>query len=234
MRATFQRELYSYFNTPIAYIYLAVFYFFSGFYFAGYCLMQNSSELSEVFSSMFTICVFIIPLLTMRLMSEDRKNKTDQLLLTAPVSLLSMVMGKFLAAFALLLTGTVSMLLYGVFFSFLGLNSWPLILGHIAGILLLGAALIAMGMFISSVTENQIIAAVGSVAVGLFLIMADSAASMLQNGLLKEVLAAISFNTHYTKFTQGILYVPDMIFFLSIMMVFIMLTVRGFEQRRWR
>ena len=234
MKATFQRELYCYFNTSIAYIYLAVFYFFSGFYFAGYCLMQNSSELSEVFSSMFTICVFIIPLLTMRLMSEDRKNKTDQLFLTAPVSLLSIIMGKFLAAFVLLLIGTVSMLLYGVLFSFLGVNSWSLILGHIAGILLLGAALIAMGMFISSVTENQIIAAVGSVAAGLLLIMADSAAAMLQSGFLKKTLKVISFNTHYTRFIQGILYVPDIVFFLSIMAVFIMLTVRGFEQRRWR
>lgn len=234
MRATFQRELYSYFNTPIAYIYLAVFYFFSGFYFAGYCLMQNSSELSNVFSSMFTICVFIIPLLTMRLMSEERKNKTDQLLLTAPVSITSLVIGKFLAAFSILIIGTVSMLLYGVLFNYLGLNSWPLIIGHIVGILLLGAALVAMGMFISSITENQIIAAVGSVAVGLFLIMADSAASMLQSGLLKNILITISFNTHYTRFTQGILYMPDIVFFLSVMAVFIMLTVRGFEQRRWR
>lgn len=234
MKAIFSREMRGYFTTPIGYIFLSVFYFFAGFYFARGNLLQNSSNLTGVFSNLFTICIFLIPLLTMRLLSEDRKNKTDQLTLTAPVSLFALVMGKFLAAFAVFAAGTSALLLQGLLLAYLGCANWSMIVGHLTGLLLLGSALISIGMFISSLTENQIVAAVGGIAAGLFLIMADSAASMVQGPAAKMILTLLSFNRHYTKFTQSILNLPDVIFFLSVTAVFVFFTIRTFERRRWR
>lgn len=148
MGAIYRREMRSYFTTPVGYIFLAVFFFFSGFYFSRCCLYENTSDLTEVFSSMFTICVFLIPLLTMRLLSEERKNKTDQLALTAPVSLLGLALGKFLAALSIFATGLSVALLYGLFFAYLGVANWSVIIGYMVGLLLLGASLTAIGMYI--------------------------------------------------------------------------------------
>lgn len=234
MGAIYRREMGNYFTTPVGYIFLAVFFFFSGFYFAGRCLLENTSDLSEVFSSMFTICVFLIPLLTMRLMSEERRNRTDQLLLTAPVGLLGLVMGKYLAALTIFAMGTEEMLLFGVLLAFLGAADWAMLAGHIAGLLLLGAALTSMGMLISALTESQVVAAVGSIAAGLLLIMANAAASMLREGVFRRILRGLSFSSHYVRFTQGIFDLPDAVFFLSAAAACVFLTIRVFERRRWR
>lgn len=234
MGAIYRREMGNYFTTPVGYIFLAVFFFFSGFYFAGRCLLENTSDLSEVFSSMFIICVFLIPLLTMRLMSEERRNRTDQLLLTAPVGLLGLVMGKYLAALSIYAMGTGAMPLFGVLLTALGAADWAMMLAHMAGLLLLGAALTATGMLISALTESQVAAAVGSIAAGLLLIMANAAASMLQDGIPRRILRSLAFGSHYVRFTQGIVDLPDAVFFLSVAAVCIFLTIRVFERRRWR
>ena len=218
MGAIYRREMRSYFTTPVGYIFLAVFFFFSGFYFSRCCLYENTSDLTEVFSSMFTICVFLIPLLTMRLLSEERKNKTDQLALTAPVSLLGLALGKFLAALSIFATGLSVALLYGLFFAYLGVANWSVIIG----------------MYISSVTENQVVAAVGAISAGLLLIMADAAASMLQSGMLRNLLNTISFRSHYFRFTKGIISLEDAVFFVSVAALFVFATIRTFERRRWR
>ena len=234
MIAILKRELRGYFTTPIGYIYLGVFYFFASFYFAATSLIGNSTDISYVFLNLFSICIFLIPLLTMRLLSEDRRNKTDQLLLTAPVGLFGLVMGKFLAAFLIFAAGAGITLLFGMTVSALGQADWPVITGNLIGLLLLGAALVAIGLFISALTENQVIAAVGSFAAGLALMMTDAMASMVQSPLLKSMLSAISFNGHYMKFTQGMLDLADIVFFLSIVAVFLFFTIRAFERRRWR
>ena len=114
MFAIFRRELRSYFTSPIAYIYIAVFYALASFYFFGTALLSNSTNLSYVFSYLFTISMFLIPILTMRLLSEDKKYKTDQALLTAPISLLSLVLGKYLAALFVYFIGIAITLVFGV------------------------------------------------------------------------------------------------------------------------
>lgn len=234
MGAIYQREMQSFFFTPTGYIFLAVFYFFCGFYFAGYSLKQNTSDLSEVFSSMFTICVFLIPLLTMRMLSEEKKNKTNQLILTAPVSLWGLVFGKYFAALSIFGLGASIMILFGIVFTALGTVNWILILGHMIGLLLLGASLIAIGMFISVLTENQIIAAVGAIASGVFLVMADVAASMLPEGILRRMLDAISFTGHYSGFTRGLINLEDVVFFLSAVVFFNFATIMSLDRSRWK
>ena len=113
MFAIFKRELKAYFTSPLGYVFLAIFYAFSGLFFYIFSLSVGSTDISSVFLMMFIVLMVFVPLLTMRLLSEDKKQKTDQLILTAPVSLLSIVMGKFLAAYAIFAIGVAVMPVYG-------------------------------------------------------------------------------------------------------------------------
>lgn len=233
MSAVFRRELRNYFSSPIAYIYLAVFYALSSYFFFGTTLIQNSTNLSYVFSNLFTISIFMIPILTMRLLSEDKKYKTDQALLTAPVSLLSIVMGKYLAAVMVYLIGISITLLFAVIIAVFATPDWAVIFGHFIGTFLLGSAMIAIGTFISSLTENQVIAAIGGFAVGFVLMLVDSLSSIISSTFWQNVVEGISFTARYQSFTVGVLDFADVIFFVSVCVAFIFFTVRVIEKRRW-
>lgn len=232
MFAVLKRELSAYFSSPIGYIYLAVFYVFSGYFFFG-VLYSNTTSLSNVFNGMFTIIMLLIPILTMRLMSEDLKNKTDQALLTAPISLLSLVLGKFLSALIVYCLGVAITLVYAVVIATFAPPDWTVVFGNVLGMLLLGAALIAIGMFISALTENQVIAAVGGFAVGFSLILVNSLSSLISTEWLKKFVSGLSFMERYDEFTNGILDISNIFFFISICAVFVFFTVRVFEKRRW-
>ena len=232
MFSILKRELSAYFSSPIGYIYLAVFYVFSGYFFFG-VLYSNTTSLSSVFNGMFTIIMLLIPILTMRLMSEDLKNKTDQALLTAPINLLSLVMGKFLSALIVYCLGVAITLVYAVIIATFAAPDWTVVFGNVLGMLLLGAALIAIGMFISALTENQVIAAVGGFAVGFSLILVNSLSSLVSTQWLSKFISGLSFMERYDEFTNGILDISNVFFFISICAVFIFFTVRVFEKRRW-
>lgn len=233
MFAIFRRELKSYFSSPIAYIYIAVFYALASFYFFGTVLVGNSTNLSYVFSSLFTISIFMIPALTMRLMSEDMKYKTDQALLTAPVSLPGIVLGKYLAALVVYLIGIAITLVFAVIIAVFTPPDWAVVFGHFIGLFLLGAALIAIGLFISSLTENQVIAAVGGFVAGFALMLVDSLTSLVDSAVWQDIISGISFTSRYQSFTVGLLDFADIVFFLSVCAAFLFFTVRVFEKRRW-
>ncbi|MFA9379919.1 MAG: ABC transporter permease subunit [Acetanaerobacterium sp.] len=233
MLAILKRELKAYFSSPIGYIFLAVFAVFAGLFFYAGCLTAQSANISAVFSSMFTIVLFLIPILTMRLLSEERKQKTDQTLLTGPINLFGVVMGKFLAAlvlFALALSVTVVMMLV---LAALGGAEWSVFFANFLGMLLMGAALISIGLFISSLTENQVIAAVASFAVMLGLWLLDGISSMVSSPFVQMIFSSLSVSQRYSEFTMGLFDVSNVLFFLSIIAVFIFFTIRVFEKRRW-
>ncbi len=234
MMAILKRELSSYFTSPIGYVFLAVFYFFSGLFFYS-VLYSNTTDITYVFSGLFTVLLFIVPLLTMRLLSEEKKQKTDQLLLTAPVSLTGLVMGKFLAALCMYAIALSVTVVYALILAGFASPEWMVVIGNIFGALLLGAALISIGLFISSMTENQMIAAVGSFAVMMFILMMDSFATMLPAAFsfVGALLQSLSFMTRYTELTTGILNIGTVLFFVSVAVVFNFLTVRVLEKRRW-
>lgn len=233
MTAILRRELGAYFNSPIGYIYLSVLYVFAGFYFFFSCLLGNSTDLTGVFSSLVTIILFLIPILTMRLLSEDKKNRTDQALLTAPISLTGLVMGKFLAALAVYLLGLVITLVYGLIMAVWSPPDWLQVFSNFFALLLLGAALIAIGMFISSLTENQVIAAVGGFAVALGLIIVDALTNVTQNPIISKIVAGVSFFTRYSSFTSGLFDLSSILFFASVCFIFVFFTIRVLEKRRW-
>jgi ABC-2 type transport system permease protein len=169
----------------------------------------------------------------MRLFSEERKHKTDQALLTAPISLVGLVLGKFFAAVCIFLAGLGITLVYGLVISFVAVPNWALILGNFVALALLGMALIAIGMFISSLTENQVVAAVGAFAIGLLLLLMDSLGSLITNSVFAAIVNGLSFNRHYARFTTGIFDLTGVVFFFCVSAVFVFLTVRVQEKRRW-
>lgn len=233
MLAIFKREFNSYFTSPIGYVFIAMFYFISGIFFFLYNLAAASAELRYVYSMLFTCSALLMPILTMRMLSEDKRQKTDQILLTSPVSLTGLLMGKFLAAFLVYVIAVSITLVYALVLSVFVSFNWAVIVSSYVGILLLGAALIAVGMFISSLTESQLVAAIVTVVVDLGLLLVDSLASVMPNTTLQNAVLSLSMSDRYGNFTMGILDFADTFFFLSIIALFIFLTGRVLEKRRW-
>ncbi len=232
MSAIFKREFKAYFSSPLGYVILTALALFSGIFFK-YMYSYGVADISYVFSNMFTIIMFAVPILTMRLMSEDRKQKTDQALLTAPVSLWGIVNGKFLAAFSIYALGFAPTLIYQIILSTkLSLN-WLLYFSSLAGVLLYGMALIAVGLFISSLTESQVVSAVLGIVVSLLIALMDSFATMVGSAALETVVQYISFSGRMESFSTGIFDISNLIFFLSVAFFFNFLTVRSLDKKRW-
>ncbi len=232
MGAIFKREFKAYFTSPIGYVILAVFMFFSGLYFS-YLYMYGYADISFVFSQMFTIVLFVVPIITMRTMSEDRRQKVDQALLTAPVSLTSVVMGKFLAALCVFALGFVPTFVFQLIFSMYLTPQWLIYFGNMVGILLFGGAMIAAGVFISSLTESQMVAAIGSFALSLFVLMMDTFASVINLPFVTKVAEWLSFSGRYNTFVSGVFDYANVLFFVGFAAIFLFLTVRVLDKKRW-
>ncbi len=234
MGAIFRRELKAYFTSPIAYIFIAVFYLYTGFYYVNYNVMYATADMSYVFSSVFIIMMLMLPLITMRLMSEEKRQKTDQCLLTAPISLFSIVMGKFFAALCVFLGAMLIYVFFLISLTALGaVIAWPTVIGSLVGLLLLGASFISIGIFISSTTENQVVSAILSFIINMAFYLIDMVAGNITLEPVRKVMAALGFYSKYTEFSTGILNIGSLIFFLSVIFIFSFLTVRVLEKRRW-
>ena len=233
MFAIFKREFVSYFTSPVGYVVIAAFMMFNGIFFYVQCLFSGTSNLYSVFQNMFGIALFLIPLITMRLFSEERKNKTDQALITAPVKISSIVCAKFLSALAVFAVCLSAYIVDGIILSFIASPDWGVIFGNILAMLLLGSAFISIGIFISSLTESVIIAAVFSFAANFIISLADTIASTVPWQWLKDVILSISFQARYSDFTLGIISLSDTVFFITVTLLFLFITDRVIDRRRW-
>jgi ABC-2 type transport system permease protein len=233
MIAILKRELGAYFNSPIGYVYLGVFYLLTGYFFFAGVLYAQSSVMTPVFQVMINIVMFLTPVLTMRLMSEDLRRRTDQALLTAPISLGAIVGGKFLAAAVVYTAGVSMSMVDSIVVEVLAQVNWAMVWGSYIGILLLGFAFIAIGQFISALTENQAIAAIGCFVVVLAVFLMDALIDIVPNAILRTILQGISFMSRYTPITNGILGISNLVFFISVCGIFLFLTTRVLEKRRW-
>ncbi|HLQ77905.1 MAG TPA: ABC transporter permease [Terriglobia bacterium] len=254
--AIVQRELGSYFISPVAYVVLTIFLFLSGMFFqnilsqvlqmAMMSAMQGAQSgqgpqpmdvpgiVSQNFlSSMSVILLFMIPMITMALFSEEKKRGTIELLLTAPVTDAQVILGKFLAAgsfFALmLLTTWIPM---AVLYIYGKPASGPILTAYL-GLLLYSLSLVAIGMFISSLTENQIVAGVLSFGVFLMLWLVSVMANRAQDSS-KAVLSYLSILDHLDDFMKGVLSTSNVIFYVSLAFVGVFLTYRSVDSLRWR
>lgn len=233
MLAVLKRELSAYFKAPVGYVFVAASFLFSGFFFWSFSLSSGSTDVSGVFQGMFYVYMIFVPILTMRLMAEDNRQKTDQLLLTAPVSLFGLVFGKFLSAYAIFLLGDIIMLIYGVVMSFFGVANWAMIFGNFVALALVGAIFVSSGLFISTLTESQMIAAIGSFALNLTLMLITTLTSVIPWKVVNDIIVSLSIFDRYYEFTEGIFSLSNTFFFLSVTVIFMFLTVRVLEKRRW-
>jgi len=233
MRAILKRELQAYFFSPLGYVVIAVMYFFTAYYFFTYNLYGNTTDTSTLFAMLFSVALFLAPVLTMRLLSEERRAKTEQTLLTAPVSRLGIVLSKYAAALLMYLLAISGTLVMALVLQYYARPDWPVVLGNFIGLFLLGASLIAVCLFVSAFTESQVMAAVGGFGVSLFLILADALYYVVQSRALRALFAQFSFNRRYRGFTLGIVDLQDLCFFVSVAGLFVALTAVALERRRW-
>ena len=233
MVAILKRELSSYFNSAVAYVVMAVYFLFSGLFFSMICIENDTSSLSYVFGNMFIIILFVIPIITMKSFSEEKRQRTDQALLTSPTSLFEIVMGKFLGALILFAICSLIFVVYALVISFFTSPDWAVVLCTVLGLLLLGSALIAIDIFISVLTESMIISAVAGMGVGLLIYMLSNLSSNITVDWIATIVKKIDFLTYYTNFTYGMLNLTDIIFFLSVTGLFLFFTARVLEKRRW-
>ncbi len=232
MLAVFKREFKAYFQTPIGFIILAAYYFFLGLYF--YMIYSyGSPETEAIIMAMSTVVVFSVPIITMRLMSEDRRQKVDQALLTAPVSLTGIVMGKFLAAMALFAVGFLPTVVFEIIVaSYVSVNILYFLYAFL-GMMLLGGALIAIGMFISSLTESSVISAILTLVINILVLYMSSFASMIKTEFISSILVKSAFITIFENFGEKVFSISDIVYFLSIIVAFVFLSIRSLEKRRW-
>ena len=233
MSAIYRRELNAYFTSPIAYVVYAVSAFFAGLLFFGTVLAADSADMTYVFRNMTTIVIMVIPILTMKLFSEEKSKKTEQGLLTAPVNLLQIVLGKVFSAVTVYALLMILFILYGIIISFFVQPSWVTIFSNILGLLLFGTSLITVGAFISSLTESQIISAILSIGAGLLISSISMLNSIVSISFVQDIINSIEFMGRYENFTMGIVKFSDIIFFLSVSALFVFFTVKVLERRRW-
>ena len=237
MGAIFKKELRSYFTSPVGYVYIAAFLAISGFAFSMLTVQYGASGSDYDLTTYFTIIMFVfsilVPLLTMKIFADERRMKTEQLLLTAPVSLPGMVAAKFLAAY-IMFAGTflVSCLDFYVLFKY-GEPQPGVLFGYVVSILLLGGAFVAIGVFVSALTENQITAAVVTIGILLLMLSINFLNSYIDVTWLRVVLNWISIYGRFSNFTYGIFDFSALLYYASIIVVFLFLTVRVYEERRW-
>ncbi len=201
MLAVFKKELKTYFRSPLGYVFVGMMMLIMGFYYSYYTLYYQYADYYHVLNACTSLVLFVIPILTMRILSEERRNRTDQILLTTPIKTSDVVLGKYLAAVVVFLIVIVLSALQPIVTAivFKGQMSFQMTLGGYLAFLMLGLAFIAIGMFISAMTENQLIAAVITIALFSALILTEgfyalvSTSRYVSLGVLLVVLAGVLF-----------------------------------------
>jgi ABC-2 type transport system permease protein len=188
MIAIFTKELRSFFLTPVGYIFTGFFLLISGFFFAAENLFPANPNFNGMLGTITFVFMILVPILTMRLLAEESRQKTDQLLLTSPLNVTEIVLGKFFAAVTVLLFTVIITFIYPIILSCFGTIALPEIIGGYIGFLLLGSSFIAIGLFVSSFTENQVVAAVITFSFLLFIWVMDSLQQLLPGGIVSGII----------------------------------------------
>lgn len=232
MLAVFKKEFKAYFTSPIAYVLIGLFMLLSSmvFYINLASPTAEYNYLNLNYMSLFLI--LIIPILTMKILADERKSGTEVLLRTSPTSITKFVLGKYFAAFAVFLVMTAITFIYPIILKVFGNPSISEIIGGYVGYILLGASFIAFGIFASSLTESQIVAAIVGV-VGLLIMWLLQGIAPNLGGIWSDILNWFSLYSRTEDLYAGILSLKSIVYYLSFSAVFIFLTIRVIEKRRW-
>lgn len=231
MNAIRKHDLQSFFRSPLGYVFLGVFAALANLVFFANCILGSSSDLTSPFSFLLTILLFMTPILTMRMISEEYRQGTDRLLLTAPVRIWEIVAGKFLAAMGVILFCALLTVPWVIIVIIAGKLAFASTVGCYVALIFAAMVFVSIGLFLSSVTESQLIAAVLSFAMFLGLYLIDSLSSSA-SGALATVLDWLSIFSRYDTFMSAQFSVSNLIYFLSLTALFLFLTGRVLEQRR--
>lgn len=232
MQGIYQKELMQYFKSMIGYLFIAVFLCIAGAVFYTVNLASLSTDIKVFFSNIIPFLIFLMPILTMRIYSEEKKQKTEELLLTSPLEVHQIVLGKFWAAFTVFAMPLVITLAFPVVLSIYGTMELYVTLGNYVGITLIASSFLAIGMFVSVLSENQIIAAILTYSILIATYSVDTLTYFVSNEALLAVIEFVSVNAHYAKLTYGVLNLVDVVYFLSITVLFLYASVLVIERKR--
>lgn len=224
----------SYFTGVIGYVFLVLFLAIGGGIFCLTTMYSMTSNPSQFFIYMLVFFAVILPLLTMKSFSDERKAKTEQLLLTAPVSITGMVFGKFLAAFTMFFGAFfVNCLYFLILYRYAEVNT-AVIIGSFIAMLLIGTTFISIGLFVSALTENQLSAAVGTMSIIFVLLVIGVINSILPAKYwLRYVFNCISIFSRFQTYVNGYFDIASVLYYLSVSAVFVYLTIRVYDRRRY-
>ena len=232
MKAIFKRELKAYFTTPVGYIFIGIFIIFSGLLFISFNLLGGSTTLDGMLYDLRIIIMFLIPVLTMRLFSEERSNKTDRLLLTAPVKIFDIVLSKFLAAVSVFIITLLLTSMYIIVIASHTAPSYAQIFCNYVGFVLLGITYISIGLFVSSLTESQIVSAIITFAILFGAYLLGTVQSSISSPFWSEVIGWLALSVRFEEFNLGVFDLVPIVYYLSITALFLFLTGLVIEHRR--
>lgn len=232
----FKKEVKQFFVTPMGYIIVGIYYFISSLYFCAFNLKGAVVELSYVFAFQSNwLLMFLLPMLTMRMLAEERRAKTDQLLLTAPVSVTGIIYGKFLAALTVFFVCILcNVLFFWVVSAHAAVVMWSEFLCRMLGILLLGGAILSVNLLVSALSENQLIAAFVAMGINILMLVGRSFVATIASGWLQFAVSLISvFQRFYDTFLVGVLNLASVVYYISFAMFFLFVSGQVVEKRRW-
>jgi ABC-2 type transport system permease protein len=228
-----KKELRVYFVSPLAYVFLAVFLLISGMFFYLGIALTGEASLRVMLGNLAVALIFILPMLTMRQFAEEQRSGTFELLMTSPISMSSLIVGKWLASLvmcSLMLLGT---LVFPAILAYYGDPDWGVVATSYLGLFLVCAAFTAAGLFASSLTNDQVAAGMGGIILLLPFWVIGSAGAIVGERL-QGILDHLALLPHLRSFTKGILDSADVAYFVGFAFVFLFLTYRTLESRRWR
>jgi ABC-2 type transport system permease protein len=228
-----RREIRTYFNSAVAYIVVPVFIVITGYLFFTQLFLEKQADMRGFFNIMPLLFMFMIPAITMRLLADEKSTGTLELLITLPVRDWEVVVGKFLAAMALLCTAIGLTLVFAITVKSLGpLDRGPTIGGYV-GLVLMGGAYVAIGVMASSLTRNSIVSFILAFAISFALYLLGKLTQFLPEAL-QRLVAYLSIDGHFENIGRGVIDTRDVIYYLSVMAVCLLVATLSLESRRWR
>lgn len=234
MMSIYQKEMKTFFVSPVAYTISCIFLIIAGYIFAVIIFYTKEANLHVLFANLRFVLLLIAPILTMRLLAEEKKLGTDELLYTSPLTNYEIILGKYFATVTLYLIMLIFTLEFPIFLKIYGdPDMGPIYSGYL-GLFLFGSAFISLGLFTSSITENQIIAAITSFGLLLMLWLISWATTFIPVEWLQDIFKSLSVTEHFNNFEKGIIDLGDVFYYLSFSFVFIFLTNQVTEAKRWK
>ena len=228
-----KREIRTYFNSPIAYIVLTVFLLLAGYLYFGSLFIERQAELRSYFNLMPLLLAFIVPAIAMRLIAEEKGSGSLEMLITMPVPDWQVIVGKFLAGMALLAVLVGLTLVYGITVMLVGpLDRGPAIGGYL-GVLLMGGAYMSIGVMASTFTRNQIVAFIIAFAISFSLYLFYRLLPFTPE-LIRPVLSYLSVESHFEAISRGVIDTRDIVYYLSMMVVSLVIATLSLESRKWK